>query len=102
MASDGLIERELEHERIVSAELGPQTRAIPTEMWDFGVTMSQRAGTAAVMGVYGRAVQADEALITRAFSEAGLTDDEIAELETLRPVGEKERFGKDGVYGWVD
>lgn len=72
-----------------------------SDLWRSDVTRSQRAGSSAILGVYGKAIQQDADLISRALAN-GLTDVEIAELDALRPIGEAERFGKDGKFGWVD
>lgn len=94
------LEAELEREAIVSADLGEKLPGLPCDLWDFVVTRSARVGSAALLGVYGKAVQNDLELIKRALANK-LTPDEIEAIESKRPEGERERFGPNGKYGWA-
>lgn len=99
-SSDDQWDAELERERALSADLGSTSSGIPCEIWDHDVTMSQRVGTAAVMGVYGKEIQADEELIARALRNE-LSPEEIESLESLRDESVAERFGPGGDFGWA-
>ena len=92
---------ELAREACISAIVGNDAPGIQPDVWAFPVTHSQRAGGAALLGVYGPKVEADVDLIQRALRNE-LTEAEVAQLEALRPLGETYRFGKDGRYGWVE
>ena len=98
--TDVELETELEREAIVSSDLGDKADGVPCELWNFKVSHSQRVGAAALLGVYGKDVQADESFIKRALADE-LTAQQIAEVEAKRPQGELERFGQSGKFGWA-
>ena len=86
---------------MTSGEVNPNSAGIDYEMWTHTKTQSQIVGAGLVMGVYGKELQRDAELIHRALHDQ-LSTDEIENLQGLRALGESERFGKNGTFGWTD
>ncbi|MCA9346679.1 hypothetical protein KC960_04265 [Candidatus Saccharibacteria bacterium] len=65
------------------------------------VTLSERVGTALIVGALGEELRHDTDAIARAFANE-LTSDEIGNYESRRDQGAAERFGPGGRFGWVE
>ncbi len=80
-------------------EFPPPTPEQSQSMWK-PTTHSQRVAAAALLGVYGEGPSRDEDLVRRGLNNE-LSDNEIEDLEKLRPEGQIYRYGPGGRFSFI-